>query len=436
MILCVACSANRDYGTEYHFETDCQYSYHDASYDIAKSVQSDGEGQYLFYNGYIYYHNAKTDTTIPLCNKPNCLHDHESDKNRQSECNAYVPSALPAYIQYYDGYVYYVYSNSDSEGESSYLIRVKQDGSKKDCVLTTQKTKSVIQHWLIHRGYFYYEIDTYFYGKDTSTQIYHSCELRSLPISSHMNEKNSNLIYKSDQEYSALGLGQLQAYKNCIYYQVIANKKDYEFTDHDSWVNQLFNEYYQYNTESGKNSRIPIPEGHSDTTRINAIVFLKDKMIMSLYDELMDKNDKLPIYSMNYDFTDKKIWLENVEQGKWVQSYDDFVILSDGALHYTTVTTEEGTLQDICNDKIPHMNVEIYSSDAKPLSNFVYPINQNEGNFSGFGPDGVNVEFQDNDDGTWSVYELNLNDVLNCSGEEVKLNCVGTRKYGVLYNED
>ena len=74
----------------------------------------------------------------------------------------------------------------------------------------------------------------------------------------------------------------------------------------------------------------------------------------------MDKNDKLPIYSMNYDFTDKKIWLENVEQGKWVQSYDDFVILSDGALHYTTVTTEEGTLQDICNDKIPHIRFWSY----------------------------------------------------------------------------
>ena len=139
--------------------------------------------------------------------------------------------------------------------------------------------------------------------------------------------------------------------------------------------------------------------------------------------------NKVPIYSMNYDLTDVKVWLDGVEQGKLMQSSGDYVIISDAFLqllpdiYSVIVSGSDLTLDDILKQKT---TVDLYSADVKRISRFVYPMN-NKGNFNGFGPDGVNVEFQDNDNGTWSIYELNLNDVLHCQGEEVRLTRVSTR---------
>ena len=433
------CSKQRDYGEEYNYETDCQYSYY-CGVSFWKIVQSDGDGQYIFRNSYIYYYNTKEKTMTPLCNKPNCLHDMETDKDRLCDCNAYTPiNGINYFIQYYDGYIY-CFSASDGEdlGCES-LYRLKKDGSKKDKIFTTDDEMPVVT-WLIHRGYLYYATQTHSYGEDGT---YTKCMLKSLELSSNMSEKNAKVIFESDEEHDVLSLSYLKAYKNYLCYFLTANEKDSETTDNESGFKQLYLPMYIYNIETGENNEIPVPKGCSDTTYIGRVMFLEDKILLSLGDNVANTQNrmdnlkyKLPIYSINYDLTDEKIWLDGVEQGKWVQTYDDYVIISDAFIQfypyiYPDVVSDSDLLPDkseLCT------NVEIYSSDGKRISYFVYPINE-QGSFSGFGPDGINVAVESNDE-SWSVYELNFKDVLNCHGEKVKLDRVNTRKFGPLHGVD
>ena len=415
------CSKQRDYGENFNLETDCQYSYADSFTDW-KKVQSDGNGQYILKNKFIYYYNTEKKTLAPLCNKANCLHDMETDKDKLIDCNAYIPETNKEYIQYYDGYVYYISSFDNA------LYRVSKDGSKKDKIF---KTDMMVHNWLIHRGYLYYELQTHYYGEDKSTNVYSKSILKSVELSSNMSEKESDVIFESDEEHSAFGIYKLTAYKNYLCYELMANEKDFEMTTQESWFAQLYSPHYLYNIDTRENKVIPTPKCNiSPRCHLSSVIFLEDKMLLRLYDDFQGTEYKLPIYSINYDLTEQKIWLDGVEQGKFEQTYDDYVIISDAQLHYDTIVTEEGTYMDVLKDDKPCINVEIYSSDAKRVSYFVYPMNVN-GNFNGFGPDGVNVEF-DEDDNSWSVYELNFKDVLNCRGEEVKLDRVNTRRFGPL----
>lgn len=420
-VMCLTCGCTKkvDYSDEYNYETDCQYSYA-TDVDSWKKIQSDGSNQYILKDNFIYYYSTESGQMTPLCDNVNCLHDQETEQSRITACNAYAPTKNILgyeYIQYYDGNIYFVSENS--------LYRVSKDGGKKDIVFTTDFTADdeevPVNAWLIHRGYFYYETETYYYGEDEDTQIYTKCSLKSIKLSSKMSEKKAQVIFESDEEHSVLNLGGLKAYKNYLFYNVIANQNDFEMTDNESWIKQLYYNVYMFNIETGRNEIIPVPEGYSETTKISTIAFLKDKMVFKIYDDLEDEEYQLPIYSINYDLTNEQIWLDNVEQGKCILSYGDYVILSDADIQYFVKDNKESC------------NIEIYQSDATKVSSFTYPFNSMS--FGGFGPDGVNVEFKDGKD-SWQVYELKFEDVLNCQGEEVKLELVGERKYGLMHQGD
>ena len=52
------CSKQRDYGENFNLETDYQYSYY-CNVTSWQKFQSDGDGQYIFRNQFIYYYNRK-----------------------------------------------------------------------------------------------------------------------------------------------------------------------------------------------------------------------------------------------------------------------------------------------------------------------------------------------------------------------------------------
>lgn len=126
----MGCDNAKDYSGEYNFETDDQYSYA-TSIVSWKKYQSDGNGQYILMNDYIYYYNNETKQMNPLCSKANCLHDMENDKERRGDCNAYlnrggdtdgassdVEDSGYKYIQYYEGNIYYFIGQA-------YIVSVK-----------------------------------------------------------------------------------------------------------------------------------------------------------------------------------------------------------------------------------------------------------------------------------------------------------------------
>ena len=145
-------------------------------------------------------------------------------------------------------------------------------------------------------------------------------------------------------------------------------------------------------------------------------------MLIKKYDDMQDMEFKTTIYSMDYDTTEMRVWLEGVAQGAWIMTYDDYAIIDDSDLQYFNYHNSNSC------------NVEIYSSDAKKVSYFEYELNS-IGTFSGFGPDGVSVDVT-KDDNKWYVNEIEFEDVLKCNGEKVKPEIVSERKFGSLNNMD
>lgn len=412
LIIFTGCSKNEKYGEEFNYKTDCQYSY-DCSVASWRDVQSDLKGQYIYKNNYIYYYDMDSDTFSPLCNKANCMHDKETDDKRKAECNAYASEGEFDYgdvmnnnanIQYYNDYIYYARANS--------LYRVSKDGSKKDTVFTSDE-KLPINYWIIHRGVFYYETEPCYYGKNNNTQVYTKCVIKALSLSNKMKEKNAEIIHKSDEEHTGIGFGHLLAYKDYITFNYIANRKDYVSRSNEDWIMNNTSYTYIYNTNTKDLSLIPVPKGYSKTTCISGIHFLEDKILIKLYDDMKKQSYKLPIYSINYDLTDEKIWLDNtIPQGYNILIYKDYVIFED--VWYMDKLTEK-------------CNYMIYDGNAKKVSEYICPAYKAV-EHRGFGPDGVQILFEEIDSGC-NIYELDINDLLNLTGQEVKPKLIGKLSY-------
>lgn len=78
---------------------------------------------------------------------------------------------------------------------------------------------------------------------------------------------------------------------------------------------------------------------------------------------------------MNYDTKDISVWMDGIPQDSGIMTYDDYVIIDDADIQFFNNDNTES-----CNSE------EIYSSDAKQVSDFEYELNS-VGTFAGFGPD-------------------------------------------------
>ena len=145
-------------------------------------------------------------------------------------------------------------------------------------------------------------------------------------------------------------------------------------------------------------------------------------MLIKKYDDMQDCEYKSAIYSMDYDTKEITVWMEGIPQGCDMTAYKDHVIINNADIQYFKYDN-----QNSCN-------VEIYDSDAKKLSEFEYGINS-IGTFSGFGPDGISVDVTQ-DDTSWYVHEISIEDVINCNGEKVTPKIVSERNFGELNNID
>ncbi|MBQ8637607.1 MAG: hypothetical protein IJ468_00395 [Lachnospiraceae bacterium] len=125
-----------------------------------------GEGKtYIRLQEYVYFFDIDKQILIPLCNRPDCLHDKETDDTKKMECNAYVDySMYNCSLQYYQGKLY---ANSYSRtvdvnqenrtatvtfnGEMLYELAL--DGSSRD-VFPVQLENCGM--FMMHRGMIYY----------------------------------------------------------------------------------------------------------------------------------------------------------------------------------------------------------------------------------------------------------------------------------------
>lgn len=143
--------------SEYNEETDWDWTYA-SGFGDANIVK----GKDVFYarlQDYIYICDIENEELIPLCNRPDCLHNEETDASKRAECGAYVPAGrISGCLQYYNGKLYAnAYDKVDGSGEvgfyGDYIYELALDGSgRKLTPVACENSQSI----LVHRGRVYY----------------------------------------------------------------------------------------------------------------------------------------------------------------------------------------------------------------------------------------------------------------------------------------
>ena len=140
---CQSPGPEQDLGDKFIFGEDNQY-YHRMSKISGSPIAESEESIYIVKGGYIYSKDKKTGEIIPLCNKPDCMHDDsEFNDNGSSNCNAYVGVALA--FEYYHNKLYFITAFRE-------LYEMDKSGTTRKRLM---QWKEYPYAAIIHRGYLY-----------------------------------------------------------------------------------------------------------------------------------------------------------------------------------------------------------------------------------------------------------------------------------------
>lgn len=173
---------------------------------------SNGSGDYMFYRGALYYCDYKSETTVPLCNKPDCKHDIDA---YSSDCNAAFDESKFYYdkgIAYYDDSLYLLGRenggnddlSSNNSAKTISLFKVSKTGSTREeiCPLFDTTDINTIGVFTVHRGYVFWSINA-----DDGTKLY------SMSLE---NKDSKRLVFESNK--SAAGINRFMGVGNSLYF--------------------------------------------------------------------------------------------------------------------------------------------------------------------------------------------------------------------------
>ncbi len=123
-----------------------------------RQIVTKGEGGYYIYHRcFIYFYDTESKMLVPLCNRPDCLHDKNPDEYTTWSCDAYLPGA-DNFMQFYEGYLYATCDMFSVDGElmlagKTYLLKIAPDRSSVEALTPIDLPHS--SSAFIHRGYLY-----------------------------------------------------------------------------------------------------------------------------------------------------------------------------------------------------------------------------------------------------------------------------------------
>ena len=140
---CQSPGPEQDLGDKFIFGEDNQY-YYRMSRILGSPMAESEESIYIVKGRYIYSKNKKTGEIVPLCNKPDCMHDEsEFNDDGSSNCNAYVGVALA--FEYYHNKLYFITAFRE-------LYEMDKSGTTRKRLM---QWKEYPYAAIIHRGYLY-----------------------------------------------------------------------------------------------------------------------------------------------------------------------------------------------------------------------------------------------------------------------------------------
>ena len=160
---------------EFNLETDFQSEYCDLTMDSHPIVEVE-DGYYIIVGYYIYYVDKETMEYTPLCNKPNCLHQEETDQMKVMDCNAMVrlDRLICTNLNYYKQHLYIaaieLLADENGMPERKYVMdKLSLDGGEREVI---HEFENPVDTAIVHRGYIYYSSDFSQIGSNKKTGVY------------------------------------------------------------------------------------------------------------------------------------------------------------------------------------------------------------------------------------------------------------------------
>lgn len=285
--------------------TDYQYMYKDLENIFPRQAKGE-EGYYLLNGKFIYYINKEENAVMPLCNKPNCLHNQETEESRYQSCNGYVENNGMIGIAYCDGYLYYVSCKFDEKNMYE-LYRVKEDGSVKE--LVHQWNDSTIKQWIVHRNKFYFVEVTYETQEDG--EIGELYAVKELDLKKALNGKET-VIYEPEENLVIEDIAWPSAYGNHLYFDVFAYTASDDVVTNDNYQDYLYMKTFEYNLTDKKFHEIESPEEGF----VQNVTFYKDKLLVHPWNPEKEMEEQQTCYITDLDGSNSEVFMENALAGE------------------------------------------------------------------------------------------------------------------------
>ncbi|MFQ8599287.1 MAG: hypothetical protein ACLSAP_00915 [Oscillospiraceae bacterium] len=189
------------------------------------------DGYYFMNGSFLFYADKSRMQSIPVCDRPDCLHDKETDPTKTYLCNAFlsIPTPTRSFLTIYHNQLYVLSYLDVTTGDTNpKLIKISIDGSKRQTEFIFPPETYAMT---MHRGYLYYVERDESNGKTT---------LRRHKIGK--SQKQSELIYTSD--IFGANIFDIIAFGNNLYFRESGNI-DGEYTNRATHYDLISNEISQ-----------------------------------------------------------------------------------------------------------------------------------------------------------------------------------------------
>lgn len=305
---------------------DYQYMYNDDSAFFPQQAKGK-KGYYVLEGHYIYYMDEENQSVVPLCNKPDCLHEKETDKEKYKLCNAYVENDGKVGISYCDGYLYYICDNEPESAMDKYaLYSLKEDGSEKE--LLKEWKSEIVYQWCVHRNVLYYIQMTY--KTEENGKIEQKYQLKALGLKGMQKEKEK-VVYEPQEGLYNVELAWPEAYGNYVYFQVLGNTETGDVVNEDNYEDYLYMKTLGYHIVDGTLHDIAVEK---ENEYVQGVGFWKDKLLIVPWSPEKEDGAQIGSYIAELDGSNVQPFMENVRQGERFYSdgkylYQSNVLLVD-----------------------------------------------------------------------------------------------------------
>lgn len=344
------CGCGKEQKDTYMEGTDYQYMYEDLERLFPNQAKG-AKGYYMLNGKFIYYIDKEDNIVTPLCNKPNCLHNKETQEERYQSCNGYVDNNGTTGIGYCNGYIYYVICNWETDNQYQ-LYRVKEDGSVKEKIY--QWDNSTIKQWIVHRNKFYYVEVTYTTQENGEVAEHYSVKELNLKNPVHGKEK---VIYQPEENLVIQDIAWPAAYGNHFYFDVFAYRESKEDITDENYLEYLYMKTFEYDLSKKQIHEIEAP----DNGFVQKVTFYQDKLLILPWNPEKQTGEQQSCYITELDGSNSKVFMEDTLEGE--------NLFWDGAYLYvgnSGMISEENNIQQ--NYKVYNENLEQIDEIATPYA--------------------------------------------------------------------